>query len=63
MVVYLSIHLFIYLFIHLFNYSFIRELCCFLFQFKNAGVIEMEASIKACKVLIMQQVSDPNPQK
>ena len=25
-------------------------------QFKNAGIIEMEASIKACRVLIMQQV-------
>ncbi len=28
------------------------------FQFKNAGIIEMEASIKACRVLIMQQVSE-----
>ena len=35
---------------------FLFSVCFCLFQFKNAGIIEMEASMKACKVLIMQKV-------
>lgn len=39
--------------------SFWIFVCYFFFQFKQAGVIEMEASLKACRILISQRVSVP----
>ena len=44
---------------HILNIGWLYLIICFsslFLQFKNAGIIEMEASIKACRVLIMQQV-------
>ena len=44
---------------HILDIGWLYLICYFFslfLQFKNAGIIEMEASIKACRVLIMQQV-------
>ena len=44
---------------HILYIGWLYLIICFsslFLQFKNAGIIEMEASIKACRVLIMQQV-------